>query len=199
MAFVGPIKTYKHPEVALDVLEGLLPEFPDLHLDVVGWDRGGLSESLIKKATRLGIQEHVTFRGWLSEEEKADLLRDAWVLLQPSEREGWSLVVMEAAACGTPAVATAVGGLRESVRHGVTGLLVPYRDKQAFVEAVRRVLGDGALRSLLSSGAIYWALQFSWERCSREVFSVLQGVLSQGGNEGKNKYCSFGSMRQRRV
>jgi glycosyltransferase involved in cell wall biosynthesis len=179
MIFVGPIKGYKHPEVTLDILADLLPEFPELHLDVIGWSRGELSGYLVKRATRLGIVDRVTFHGWLPDEDKADLLREAWVLLQPSEREGWSLAVMEAAGCGTPAVATAVGGMRESVKHGVTGLLVPYGQAGAMSEAVRTILLDASYREALSTKAIKWAQEFSWERQTQETLSVLAGATSE--------------------
>ncbi len=174
MVFVGPIKGYKHPEAALKVLADLLLEFSSLRLDVVGWDRGGLSEFLVKRAAQLGVLEHVTFHGWLPEERKAKLLQQAWVLLQPSEREGWSLGVMEAAACGTPAVATAVGGMRESVRHGVTGLLVPFGDERAMVDATRAIFLDDSLKKALAVAAADWAMRFSWERFAREILSVLR-------------------------
>ncbi len=174
MVFVGQIKSYKHPEVALDILAGLLPECPDLRLDFIGWTRGGLSEVLVKKAIRLGILKQLTFRGWLPPESTAELLREAWVLLQPSEREGWSLAVMEAAACGTPAVAAAVGGMRESVRDGVTGVLVPYGNTGAMVAAVRRVLATTDFRTRLGKGAIEWAQQFTWERYTQGILAVLK-------------------------
>jgi len=179
LIFVGPIKTYKHPEVALRVVAALAPYFPDLQLDIVGWDRNGLSVELIRLAKRLGIGDRVEFHGWLPENEKVALLQRAWALLQPSEREGWSYAVMEAAACGTPAVATAVGGMRESVHHGFTGFLVPYGDERAFGQAVRRIIADDGLRRRLSAGALEWARQFSWERYAREVLDVLGGAASQ--------------------
>jgi glycosyltransferase involved in cell wall biosynthesis len=173
MVFLGPIKVYKHPEVALGVLAHLLPELPSLHLHVTGWDRGGLSRSLRNQAVRLGIEEHITFHGWLPDRNKAKLLQQAWILLQPSEREGWSLAVMEAAACGTPAVATAIGGMRESVRHGETGLLVPYGSLAAMSNAARALLLDERLRKTLSMGAVRWATQFTWERSAWKMLTVL--------------------------
>jgi glycosyltransferase involved in cell wall biosynthesis len=178
MIFVGPLKQYKHPEVALQVLANLAPDFPNLHLDVIGWSRGGLHQYLFEQATQLGIRSRVTFHGPVSEKEKVELLQRAWVLLQPSEREGWSLAVIEAAACGTPAVATAVGGMRESVKNEVSGLLVPYGDKQALAEATKRVIADTDLRNRLSAEAIKWAQEFSWERYTKEVLDILTGACA---------------------
>ncbi len=176
IVFVGPIKTYKHPEVALKVVASLAPEFPSLKLDIVGWNRSGLMTWLMQLSRRLEIEDRVAFHGWVSEQEKVRLLQRAWLLLQPSEREGWSYSVMEAAACGTPAVATAVGGMRESVRNRVSGFLVRYGDKPALADATRRVLMDSDFRSRLSAGAIEWSQEFSWERYTREVLDVLRGA-----------------------
>src|SRR6267143_612875 len=178
MIFVGPIEGYKHPEMALNVLADILPDIPNLRLHVIGWDRAGLAQSLAKRATRLGVQQQVTFHGWIPDYLKAKLLQEAWVLLQPSEREGWSLAAMEAAACGTPAVATAVGGLQESVRHRETGLLVPYGNRRAISSAARAVLVDERLRKDLSVGAVQWASGFTWERYARETLAVLTGTRS---------------------
>lgn len=176
--FVGPIKTYKHPETALLVVESLLRDLPSIHLDVVGWDRNSLSRQLVKVADRLGIRGHVTFHGRVSESEKVRLLQRAWLLIQPSEREGWSYAILEAAACGTPAVATSVGGMRESVRQGISGILVPYGDEDAMTWAVRRILCDTLLRKRLAQGARKWAGTFSWERYTREVLAVLRHACS---------------------
>ncbi len=178
MIFVGPIKAYKHPEIALHVVASLLGEFPSLRLDVVGWDRDGLSRHLVQLAKRLGLENHVEFHGWVSESKKARLLQRAWLLVQPSEREGWSYVVMEAAACGTPSVAMAVGGMRESVVNGVSGLLVPYGDTHALKAATKKILADSNLRARLIEGSVERAREFSWERYAREVLNVLRGACA---------------------
>ena len=92
---------------------------------------------------------------------KHRLLAEAWLHLMPSVKEGWGLVVVESAAHGTPTVAFATaGGPQESVRHGDTGLLA--EDEAGFVEAVRTLLADDALRARMGQAAKAYAARFSW-------------------------------------
>ena len=74
----------------------------------------------------------VTFHGFVSEERKIDLMRSAWANIFPSPKEGWGITVIEAAACGTPSLASDSPGLRDSVCHGETGFLVPHGDVDAW-------------------------------------------------------------------
>jgi glycosyltransferase involved in cell wall biosynthesis len=101
------------------------------------------------------------------------------VVVQPSEKEGWGLTVIEANACGTPVIATAVPGLQDSVRDGETGLLVPPRDEAALAAAMVRVLGDAALRERLARGAREWAARFSWDAAAAEVGQALDQVCGR--------------------
>ena len=91
------------------------------------------------------------FHGFVSEEEKLALLRRTWANLFPSPKEGWGITVMEAAACGTPSLASDSPGLRDSVRDGETGYLVPHGDAGG---AGRPDAGAGGRSRRWSSG---WA------------------------------------------
>jgi glycosyltransferase involved in cell wall biosynthesis len=115
-------------------------------------------------------------RGFVDEDEKVRLLQTSHVLATASEKEGWGLTVLEAAACGTPAVATDAPGLRDSVRDGETGLLVPPDDPAALARALGRVLGDAALRERLGRAAIVWAARFEWGAVTREISQVLDAA-----------------------
>jgi hypothetical protein len=97
-------------------------------------------------------------------------------LATASVKEGWGLTVLEAAACGTPAVATDAPGLRDSVRDGETGLLVPPDDPAALARALGRVLGDAALRERLGRAAVVWAARFEWGAVTREISQVLDAA-----------------------
>src|SRR5204863_6777869 len=85
-------------------------------------------------AASLGIAGGVRFLGFVAEEEKRRRLRRAWALLFPSPKEGWGISNVEAAACGTPALASDSPGLRESVRDGETGFLVTHGDAHALAQ-----------------------------------------------------------------
>jgi len=123
----------------------------------------------------------VSFLGFLPAAEKTRRLQSAWALVQPSPKEGWGLTVVEAAACGTPAVATDAPGLRDSVRRDETGLLVPFADDAALAEALVRVLADDGLRARLSRAAVAWAANFRWDECGRRSMDALLGVPAPAG------------------
>jgi glycosyltransferase involved in cell wall biosynthesis len=105
----------------------------------------------------------VRFLGFVSEERKRDLFRAAWANLFPSPKEGWGLTVMEAAACGTPSLASDSPGLRDSVRPGETGFLVPHGDAGALAERMLELAGSPALVERLGAAARRLALAWTWD------------------------------------
>jgi glycosyltransferase involved in cell wall biosynthesis len=174
---LGRLVPHKRVEFVLDAAAKLRKDVPDLRVVVAG--HGPWHPRLVAHADRLGIADAVTFAGWVDEGTKLQLLQGAWVLGMPSVKEGWGLAVMEAAACGVPAVAFRVGGLEESIEDGRTGLLVD--DKEAFTEALRRLLLDRALRERLGAEAARRARAYSWERTAERFDVVLRDVLSPDG------------------
>jgi glycosyltransferase involved in cell wall biosynthesis len=171
VVFVGRIEWYKRLDVLLRALVRVRAEGVPARLVIAG-----TGEALSRvKALRheLGLEDHVDVLGFIDEAEKVRLLQRAHVVVQPSEKEGWGLTVIEANACGTPVIATAVPGLQDSVRDGETGLLVPVRDEAALATAMARVLGDAGLRERLACGAREWAARFSWDAAATEVGQAL--------------------------
>ena len=108
--------------------------------------------------------------GRLPDAEVIDLYRRAWVLAASSAREGWGMTITEAAACGTPAVATDISGHRDAMVDGVTGVLV---DDGALADGIARVIADPALRDRLGSGARARAADLTWEATAVGTFRVL--------------------------
>jgi glycosyltransferase involved in cell wall biosynthesis/O-antigen/teichoic acid export membrane protein len=146
-------------------------------LTLVGSGHHQYRDSLMALALRLGIQEHVTFLGWVSSSNKHQLMADAHALLMTSVREGWGLVVTEANACGTPAIVYDVPGLRDSVRHEVTGLVVPPRP-YSLAEAMIRVTTDQDLYARLAAGSQRWSTTFSFDETARVVGHELEKALA---------------------
>ena len=93
-------------------------------------------------------------------------------------KEGWGITNVEAAACGTPAVAADNSALRESVQDGVTGFLVPTGDDAALAAALGRLVADAGLRERLGRGARAFAETLSWERTAQETESHLEAVAA---------------------
>ncbi|MGC9203336.1 MAG: glycosyltransferase family 4 protein, partial [Thermoproteota archaeon] len=120
----------------------------------------------------------VKFFGKVSEDDKIELLSKAWVMVNPSVREGWGLNVIEANACGTPCIAYEVPGLRDSIRNEETGLLVKEDgDIEKLAEAMIRILKDEELRMVLSENALEYSKNFSWDKTAEEFLKVVKGVV----------------------
>jgi glycosyltransferase involved in cell wall biosynthesis len=164
--FVGRLKAYKRIERLFDVLDAV----PGLQLDVVG--EGDHRPDLEAEIARRGLTERVVMHGYVDNPRKAELYGRAWVNLTASASEGWSLTVMEAALCGTPSVALAVGGLTESVVDGETGFLA--RDDRELVTRAREVVEDPELRERLGEAAERRARTFSWDRSAATFLEVLR-------------------------
>jgi glycosyltransferase involved in cell wall biosynthesis len=122
----------------------------------------------------------VKFLGGLSNEERRRLLTRAWVLVNPSVREGFGLNVLEANALGTPCVAYNVAGLRDSVIDGKTGLLVKENgDAEKLAEAIIKVLKDEEFRRTLSVNALEYSKNFSWDKTAEGFLKVVESVLRE--------------------
>jgi glycosyltransferase involved in cell wall biosynthesis len=114
----------------------------------------------------------------VSEQDKRHLLERAWVLVQPSILEGFSLVVIEANATGTPAVAYDVPGLSTSIRNGETGVLVENGNIRALAEAVVTLIGDNELRNRLSKNALVYAKRFTWDNAALVFSRIIEQNMS---------------------
>ena len=127
----------------------------------------------------VGLQGRVRFLGFVDDAAKQALLRRAWALTLASTKEGWGLTNLEAAASGTPVVASNSPGIRESVREGETGYLVPHGDVAAFGQALDRLAQDPALVASLGATARTFAETFTWDRCARSSEALLLEAVSR--------------------
>ena len=178
VAFLGRLRRYKGVDTLLEAFAAVSRARPGAVLEIVG--EGPHRPALEAHARRLGLlaDGRVRFRGFVPAEEKVALLSSAHVAACPSPKEGWGLTVVEANACGTAVVASRSPGLVDSVKDGVTGLLVPHGDAPALAAALGRVLDDAPLRERLEREGRAWARTFTWERCADEAHAVLERVLA---------------------
>jgi glycosyltransferase involved in cell wall biosynthesis len=165
------LRRYKGVEWLMKTLPRVLERVPDARLVVMG--SGPDRARLDTLARRTGVEGAVEFLGHVPLAEKARRMGEAWVLVQPSPKEGWGLTVVEAGACGTAVVAADSPGLRDSVRRDVTGLLVPYGDEAALAEALVRVLTDSSVRERLAAGGLEWSARFTWPDCAKRSLDAL--------------------------
>jgi glycosyltransferase involved in cell wall biosynthesis len=171
---MGRVEPYKRIDLILAAFARIREQVPNTHLYVVG---GGTGLAAVRREVeRRALAAHVTCTGVVSEEEKLRYIHGAHVMVSASEKEGWGLTVLEAAACGLPTIASDVPGLRDAVLHGRTGVLVPHGDVEALAQAAIDLLQDPERRRRLGSAARAWAERFSWEgvadataRCIEEV------------------------------
>lgn len=155
---VGRLVPVKRYDVLIDQLARVKPAVPGLEAVIVGegYERLALEERIRSH----DAEGWITLAGRVSEAGLLDLYRRAWVVASASAREGWGMSMTEAAACGTPAVATRIIGHADAVVDGVTGLLAPPDELHV---ALRQVLTDDALRTRLAEGALAHAGRFTWE------------------------------------
>jgi glycosyltransferase involved in cell wall biosynthesis len=175
LVVVGRLVPHKQIEHAIDTVGALRAEHPDLHLTVVG--SGWWEEDLRKYAAEAGVADLVVFTGFVHEERKHEILAESWVMLLPSLKEGWGLVVGEAGAHEVPTVAYAsAGGTRESIQHGESGLLVA--DREGFTTAVHTLVSDEEERRRLGEGARARSRLFAWEHSQESFADVLEDALA---------------------
>jgi glycosyltransferase involved in cell wall biosynthesis len=174
--YVGRLKRYKGVDVAIRALAVARRTRVDLRLDIAG--SGDYAVTLHALANRLGVGSAVTFHGFVSEEDKIRLLRQAWANVFPSPKEGWGITVVEAGACGTPSLASDSPGLRDSVRHGETGYLVPHGDEQALAERMLQLAADRPLVEQLGQAARRFAEAHTWERTAQATERHLQDIIA---------------------
>lgn len=174
--YVGRLRRYKGVDVAIRALALARRERPDLRLDIAGTgdDRARL-EVLVR---RLGQESAVRFHGFVSDGEKIFLLRTAWANLFPSPKEGWGITIMEAAACGTPSLASDSPGLRDSVRHGRTGYLVAHGDPAALADRMIELAASPALVGRLGAEARREAERWSWDAAAAATEAHLERAIA---------------------
>jgi glycosyltransferase involved in cell wall biosynthesis len=166
---VGRLVPVKRFDVLIDALADVKTRRPDLRAVIVG--EGYERDALEHRIAELGAQDWIALPGRVDDAALLDLYRRAWLLASASRHEGWGMTITEAAACGTPAVATRIPGHMDAIVDGVTGLLVDH-DK-GLAGAIERILRDDAYRALLGKDALEHASQFTWAATARGTLEVL--------------------------
>ncbi len=176
-AYLGRLKKYKGVDLVLRSFAHA--NIPEATLEIAG--AGEFRPDLERLAGTLGVATRVRFLGRIDESEKIALLRRAWATLFASPKEGWGITNLEAAASGTPVIASNSPGIRESVRHDETGFLVPHGDVAAMAAYMRRLSDERSLVEHLGTAARRFAEGFTWQRAADETATHLREVVGMGG------------------
>ncbi|ACU96189.1 glycosyltransferase [Saccharomonospora viridis] len=172
------------PRKGFDVAIAALRSLPETELVIVGGPREGeLAEDpearrLLRFAAELGVDDRVRLTGRITRTDMPSLLRSADVVVCTPWYEPFGIVPLEAMACGIPVVASAVGGLTDTIVDGVTGTHVPPRRADAVAAAVRRLLSDAALRDAYGiAGADRARCRYSWDRIAADASRVYERAV----------------------
>ncbi len=186
VTFVGRIQPHKGPEVLIRAASELVKHSPQMRpqliINIVGGASGANTEEverLKELATWLAIDDVVRFAPPVPRKNLIDWYRAADLVCVPSYSESFGLVALEAQACGTPVIATAVGGLRTAVADGISGVLVDGHDPKAWSSVIARLLQEPQRRVLLSMGAIEHASHFGWDATARGTLDIYDQVITE--------------------
>lgn len=192
VTFVGRIQPHKGPEVLIRATSELVKHSPHMRSQLIVNIIGGASganteevERLKELATWLGIDDVIAFAPPVLRTDLAHWYRAADLVCVPSYSESFGLVALEAQACGTPVVATAVGGLRTAVADGISGVLVDGHDPKAWSSVIARLLQEPQRRVLLSMGAIEHASHFGWDATARGTLDIYDQVITHNNAAAK--------------
>jgi D-inositol-3-phosphate glycosyltransferase len=185
LLFVGRLQMHKGPDVAVRTLAEVVARDPDATGDVVlaivggpsGSDHGAEVARLMELASALGVGERVMLFPPQPQSRLGDFYAAAEIVLVPSRSESFGLVALEAQACGTPVVATAVGGLRYAVVDGATGFLVEGHDPGDHAERVLELLRDRRRAASMGRAGVEHSMRFSWDATAGGILGIYRELI----------------------
>jgi len=179
--YFGRVKKYKRLDHLIKAVKQASLKVHDIKVKIAGRGDAEAYEELSTLANHLGLEKVVEFYGEVDEEKKVDILQSAWVYAITSMKEGFGISVIEAQAFGLPVVAYNVPGVRDSVSHLKSGILVKDGDVKAFADALTLICENRVLREKLEKGAIENASKYDWNKSSNEFLGLLNELNFQNG------------------
>ena len=175
--YLGRLESYKRVDLLVRAVARIRDAGEQCQLIIAG--DGRHAAALRRLVRRLRLADRVHFAGRVSEATKRTLMERAWIHAITSTKEGWGISVIEAAACGTPTIASDTPGLRDAVVHGETGLLVRHGDVTALADAIRGLLADRPRLDRLAAGARARAETFTWDAAAAAMEQCLTAVAAR--------------------
>lgn len=173
--FVARLTRMKRPDLCVEAMRIVVKTLPKTKLAIVGY--GPMETKLYQMIKMYTLEKNVylvnkdaLYFDNNPKDQKVKLMQQAWALLLPSVKEGWGMVVTEAAACGTLSIVTNVTGLKDSVIHNQTGILMSSNPtSRQLADAMIKITTNRDFRYRLSKQALQLAMYFTWERCYKTV------------------------------
>lgn len=180
ITYLGRLKAYKSIEVLIDAFARLVKEVPNAKLIIAG--EGDHREALEKYVREKDLGS-VVFAGRVTEKEKVRLLGRSWMVVNPSFKEGWGIVCLEANACGTPVLASRIEGFVEVVSEGESGRLFNFGDSDTLYQQMKDLIRNGEERKRLGESARKWSEGFGWEEQAQKLTSFIFETLKPAKEE----------------
>lgn len=179
LIFVGRLCQMKGIEDGIKAFKLVQKKIPQAQFWIVGTGEKSYVSQLKKCIEKMKLATNVSFFDFVSEKKKFILMKRAHVLIHPSVREGWGLVVIEANSMETPAVVYSVPGLCDSTKDGVTGLVCQDNQPRELAKNVLKLIKDKKLYQRLQKQSLEWSQQFSWEKTAQESLELFKCLHSR--------------------
>lgn len=185
--FVGRIEPLKGLDTLIKAMSCLqLREGKRVHLAIIGGDPSASPQEMSAEMARLqklcddlSVGQTVVFLGKRDQDRLPYYYSAAELLVMPSHYESFGMVALEAMACGTPVIASEVGGLAYLVRDGETGYTIPDQEPETLCEKISWLLNDHELHATMSQRAVEYAQDYAWEKITKQIVDVYQGLVKQ--------------------
>jgi D-inositol-3-phosphate glycosyltransferase len=182
--FVGRIEPLKGVDTLIQAMSCLqLKAQQRVHLAIIGGDPSASPQEMSAEMARLqklcddlSVGQTVVFLGKRDQDKLPYYYSAAELLVMPSHYESFGMVALEAMACGTPVIASEVGGLAYLVRDGETGFTIPDQEPEALCEKISWLLNDPVLHRTMSGRAVEYAQDYAWEKIARQIVDVYKGL-----------------------
>jgi len=171
--FLNRIKKYKGIDTFLEAASEL--KNTSIKFTVAG--SGDYLDEAKEHASKKRLN-NVHFLGRVSEAKKRELMQKSWVFINPSFKEGWGIVNIEANYFGTPVIGSNVSGIKDSVVEGKTGLLFKYGDSKDLAEKIMRIIEDRKLRKNMEKHGKHWASKFNWDTKAKEYLMIIRDYIN---------------------
>ena len=186
--FVGRIEPLKGVDTLIQAMSCLQLKEKNrpVHLAIIGGDPGASPEEMTVEMARLQklcddlmVDQTVVFLGKRDQDKLPYYYSAAQLVVMPSHYESFGMVALEAMACGTPVIASEVGGLAYLVRDGETGFTIPDQEPEELCDKISWLLNDKELHETMSTRAVEYAQDYAWEKIAKQIVEVYQGLVKK--------------------